>query len=335
VIKNPFATNTYLSFPMVNLGAFILFVLVLLVLASCKGGGGGSPTPPTPDPSPGPSRDAGPDMTVMPPDTQPPVVLPGGGSESFPPEFRTTSSPQEAGSDIRGIEVAGLGTTTALIIRNTLGSQYTVRAGTWYEPKDGGAQRMIVTRTTSVPSGQTARVSAACMQREKATPAHGLRFFSQFKTIRAGGVQTCQQRCLSRDSDIQECVWNCQRSQGDGSPGVGGSRGITFRITDACNDGYDINYRFFAYDASDDVVGAWPGGRLVYSTRRLEETHTHRLACTSDTVEICYGAQRESSSRDNSYWGVGLDGDEGCADCCNSCPSSGVINAGGRRLTCE
>ena len=314
-------------FPMVSksLGAFIFLVLVLL-LASCGGGGGGSPTSPTPDPSPGPSRVEVPDMTVMPPDPQPPVVLPGGGSENFPPEVRPTSSPQESGIDIRGIEVAGLGTTTALIIRNTLGSQYTVRAGTWYEPKDGRAQRMIVTRTTSVPSGQTARVSAACMQREKATPAQGLRFFSQFKTIRAG-VQTCQQRCLSRDSDIQNCVWNCQRSQG------GGSRGITFRITDACNDGYDINYRFFAYDASDDVVGAWPGGRLVYSARRLEETHTHRLACTSDTVKICYGAQRESSSRDNSYWGVGLDGDEGCADCCYSCPPSGVVDAG-RRLTC-
>ena len=316
-------------FPMVSksLGAFILLVLVLL-LASCGGGGSSTPTPtsPTPDPSPGPSRGEGPDMTVMPPEGRP-VVLPGGG---FPPEVRPTSSPQESGSDIRGIEVAGLGTTAALIIRNTLGSQYTVRAGTWYEPKDGGAQRMIVTRTTSVPSGQTARVSAACMQREKDIPAQGLRFFSQFKTIRAG-VQTCQQRCLSRDSDIQRCVWNCQGSQGGG---VGGSREITFRITDACNDGYDINYRFFANDASDDVVGGWPGGNLVYSTRRLGETHTHTLACPSNTVKICYGAQRESSSRDNSYWGVGLDGDEGCADCCISCPSSGVVT-GGRRLTCS
>lgn len=311
-------------FPMVikPLGAFILLVLVLL-LASC-GGGGGSPTSPTPDPSPGPSRVEGPDMTVRPPDTQPPRVLPGGGSENFPPEVRPTSSPQESGSDIRGIEVAGFGTTADLIIRNTLGSQYTVRAGTWYEPKDGGAQRMIVTRTTSVPSGQTARVSAACMQREKRIPAAGLRFFSQFKTIRAG-VQTCQQRCLSRDSGIQDCVWKCQEGE---------APGITFRITDACNDGYDINYRFFDYDASNNRVQTRPGGSHVYTTRRLGETYTHTLACPSNTVKICYGAQRERSSGDNSYWGLGLDGDESCADCCISCPSIGVVT-GGRRLTCS
>lgn len=140
----------------------------------------------------------------------------GGGSGTLPSELTPRAAPQESGSDIRGIEVAGLGNITALGIRNTLGSPYTVNVGTWYEPKDGNVQRMIVTRTTTIPSGQTRSVPVACMQQSKDAPYSGIRFFSQSKNIRSG-IQTCQQQCLT-GSDIQRCVWNCEGSAGSGTP---------------------------------------------------------------------------------------------------------------------
>ena len=139
----------------------------------------------------------------------------GNNGSTLPSELTPRAAPQESGSDIPGIEVAGLGSITALGIRNTLGSPYTVNVGTWYEPKDGNVQRMIVTRTTTIPSGQTRSVPVACMQQSKDPPYSGIRFFSQSKMIRSG-IQTCQQRCLT-GSDIQRCVWNCEGSGGSGT----------------------------------------------------------------------------------------------------------------------
>ena len=147
--------------------------------------------------------------------------VPGPGSTSGPPNpgffpspVRITSSPQAPGQDLPNVEVAGAGSTTALWVKNGGTGNLPIRAGTWYEPKDGNAQRMIVTESATVAAGQSVRVSAACMQRGKPVPPTGLRFFSAAKQI-SGQVQQCQARCLGGSSvqtSVQNCVWGCETS---------------------------------------------------------------------------------------------------------------------------
>ena len=291
-------------FPMVSkpLGAFILLVLVLL-LASCKGGGGGSPTS-SPPPDPG-----GGSMMVMPPG--PPV--PQGQPDLF-------------------IESASVSDNTLMpgqqfALRVTVRNRGNVQAAATTLHYKRDPVLPIISGHTTIGTDSVSSLSPSATSSESIS----LTAPSNTGTYYYGA-------CVDSVSGESITSNNCSGNQGvrvTVSSSGGGSPGITFRVTDACNDGYDINYRFFANNADSDVIGVWPESGRVYATRRVGETYTHTLACTSDTVKICYGAQRESSSRDNSYWGVGLDGDEGCADCCNSCPSSGVINAGGRRLTCE
>ena len=230
----------------------------------------------------------------------------------FPRPVPPRSQPQEVGTDLIGIEVAGAGTTSELIVSNNRGSAYTLHAGTWYEPKDGGAQRMIITRTTLIPSGRFVRVPAACMQMNKNPPANGLRFFSQFKTIRAG-VQACQRNCLSRDLDsVQSCVWGCESSSQRSV--------VVFLVEDACNDRYRVDYRFFEKDGTR-TTGIWPSRERIYYTPGFGRVgNTHRLSCTPGR-KVCYGAELGIT-----YWGVGIDGDRGCTTgCCVRCPTSDEV----------
>ena len=143
-------------------------------------------------------------------DRRTPTPLPSG----LPPVYNPRTAPQASGTDIPNIEISGLGTTRRFAVRNTGSTTAVIRAGTWYEPRDGSFQRMIVTRTTSVPPGQVVEVPIACMQERKRAPARGLRFFSSPKGI-TGPVQQCQQRCLSdigSSPSLQRCVWACERS---------------------------------------------------------------------------------------------------------------------------
>ena len=111
-------------------------------------------------------------------------------------------------------------------------------------------------------------------------------------------------------------------SSGGGSPVGGGSPGITFRVTDACNDGNRVDFRFFAIDSADDETGRWPGGNRVYYTEPYNNPTESHLACDSETFKICFGGRLESGGRIYSF-GSGIDGDRACSDCCTQCPSSG------------
>ena len=142
----------------------------------------------------------------------PPPSSPGTEPESFPSPAPLSAPPQASGQDLPNIEVAGAASTSELWVRNGGTGNLLIRAGTWYEPKDGSAQRMIVTASETVAAGQFARVSAACMQGSKATPRTGLRFFSAAKQI-SGPVQQCQARCLSGSGGVQSCVWGCEGTQ--------------------------------------------------------------------------------------------------------------------------
>ena len=112
----------------------------------------------------------------------------------------------------------------------------------------------------------------------------------------------------------------------------GGGGTLEWRITDECNDGRNIQYRFFE-DASDidRQSAAWPSWDRVYETRYYGETYTSRLDCTPG-YKVCLGAR---SPGRNSYWGVDIDAsEEGCAACCTTCPTSGTRTKGSR-LTCS
>ena len=141
---------------------------------------------------------------------------------------------------------------------------------------------------------------------------------------------------ISRDAHIRVYREACERiggtfqilHTGGNTGGNTGSRAsLVFKIQDACNDSYRIDYRFFQYEGSRQT-GSWPGGNRNYYTRTYGETLTHSLACTSGR-SVCFGGKTGPRS-----WGVGFDGDPGCTACCYTCPSSGTVTTRVHRLTC-
>ena len=100
--------------------------------------------------------------------------------------------------------------------------------------------------------------------------------------------------------------------------GTSSGSNIELSITDACNDGENIQFRFFGF-LSRRPVEVWPSGGLVYVTRGLNQKHTSQLSCTSGRL-VCYGGESRDTQR--YYWGAGIDGDEGCRSCCVTCRSN-------------
>ena len=113
-----------------------------------------------------------------------------------------------------------------------------------------------------------------------------------------------------------------------------------FRISDACNDGSAIQYRFFQYDRwrsgntvdGESASGVWPSSTRVYTTQGLGQTGEHRLNCTAGKG-VCFGGNRRNNPSAG-YWGAGIDGDKRCSRCCVRCPASGTATFSGGRLTC-
>ena len=285
----------------------VLLILIIFGLNSCGGGsGGGQPTP-----GPGSGGNNG-NMDIVPP--------PPPGSDLVIAANSVSDSTLTPGQQFT--------------LRVTVRNQGSVQAPATTLRYKSDPSLPIISSDTTVGTDSVSSLAPSTTSSESITltaPSTAGTYYYGACVDSVSGERNTDNNC-SGNEGVRVTV----SSSGGGSPGggSGGSRGINFRITDACNDGYDMNYRFFANDASSDVIGVWPEAGRVYVTRRLGETYTHTLACTSDTDKICYGAQRESSSGDNSYWGVGLDGDEGCSGCCYSCPSSGSVT-GGIRLTCS
>lgn len=138
---------------------------------------------------------------------------PGMRPVNFPPPVPPLDPPQASGSNIPNLFIAGVGTTMSLTALNNTGRAITISAGTYFEPTDGGVQRMIVTQSTRLIDGRVSSIPAACRQQNKRTPPNGLRFFSQSKRVGSSTVDVCQRNCLSESSsDIQSCVWGCETS---------------------------------------------------------------------------------------------------------------------------
>jgi len=98
---------------------------------------------------------------------------------------------------------------------------------------------------------------------------------------------------------------------------------LLFTLTDGCNDGYQINFRFFSQDR--DAI--WPGRKSHYNTERYNKSVWKKLNCVKGE-RICYGAQ--SGEKGERQWGVGLNGRNRCENCCYTCDGTSVK----RRLSC-
>ena len=113
----------------------------------------------------------------------------------------------------------------------------------------------------------------------------------------------------------------------------GASSGSDMELTvvDQCPDGEDIQYRFFEFvsRSSTRPAGVWPGGDRVYVTRGYSLRTTSRLRCTAGRL-VCYGGESRTTQR--IYWGIGIDGDKSCSQCCVTCRSG--VNTGWS-LTCS
>jgi hypothetical protein len=62
----------------------------------------------------------------------------------------------------------------------------------------------------------------------------------------------------------------------------------------------------------------WPAGNEVF-TLKDSQFHTMRLTCRPGE-KICYGAARSGNYA--KYWGVGIQGRNGCRSCCMECGGS-------------
>jgi hypothetical protein len=100
---------------------------------------------------------------------------------------------------------------------------------------------------------------------------------------------------------------------------------ITFNITDGCNNGISIDYKF--YDETNNLV--WPSATSYYYTSALNATYTSNLTCING-ANVCYGA-RTTVNGTTIYWGVDLDNSKSCTNCCISCTNGNTLS---RTLTC-
>ena len=109
-----------------------------------------------------------------------------------------------------------------------------------------------------------------------------------------------------------------------------GARGIIARGSNGCSN--NVNMRFFQYvsRASSAPSGQWPSGNNVYVINP-GSTHQQTLACTPGRL-VCYGGTDPNNP--GSRWGVGIDGDQSCTDCCKTCPSTGNSTLSFGRLEC-
>ena len=109
-----------------------------------------------------------------------------------------------------------------------------------------------------------------------------------------------------------------------------GSGTVRFEISDGCNDGYGVEYRFFQYPYSGAApTGVWPREYTEY----YNKTYLSSLSCTAGHL-VCFGG-RTGNARS---WGVGFEGDQSCVGkkaCCLTCPSGNATSSMSKQLTCK
>ena len=97
---------------------------------------------------------------------------------------------------------------------------------------------------------------------------------------------------------------------------------MTLTIADHCSDGLGMHFRMFdrdnnlIYPNSSQVFVIGPGG-----------SSTQTINCDPG-ARICYGAV--TNPPNGSHWGIGIDGNFGCDNCCFTCNGQSVS----RNLRC-
>lgn len=86
---------------------------------------------------------------------------------------------------------------------------------------------------------------------------------------------------------------------------------LRWQLNDACPDNFGLVARFF--DKTDE--GLWPDSTHVY-VAESGGSIARPLSCKTGN-KICYGAEPDGDP--TRYWGVGIDGDQGCEGCCTTC----------------
>ena len=281
----------------VRLGAFVLFSLALFHLASCGGGSDSHQPPPmviTPPP------------TSPPPLTRPPDLVIA--SNSVSDDTLTTGQRFTLFVTVRNQGTSGADTTTLRYKRATylpiiksdsdVGTDSVRSLG----PSESSNESIILT----APLTAGIYHYGACVDS-------------------VSGESNTENNC-SGDGGVRVTVRSVSLP-----PPTGTTSLLRFRISDGCNDGYDMDYRFFEI-TGNRKTGVWPVDNLVWTTRSLGTVHTHTLSCKVGT-NVCFGARRRKSNP-ISYWGIGIDGNQSCSDCCYSCPSSGQVTTNVENLIC-
>lgn len=319
---------------LVRVGAFILFGLSFLSVAGC-GGGGGDSRPPSTRP---PTIPITPPPPTTPPPTTPPGTLPGGHTNRTHPPLRQCNDTvliNEAG----GVVLPSIDTVQIPSGPGTLRMQWEA-----YDIPDRFVLEVdgriaIDTQYVGNPSSHT------ISEIDQSLSANGLPISTQTAVISPGsGMQDVVKTSAGTSAVVSvyaplpgtawrvRLTWICGSGSTTGPPpGPGQPSVLAFTVEDGCNDGRDIQYRFFEQRNGSLTGHRWPGGGRVYVTPRLGESVTSRLQCDAGTY-VCFGAQPRGDS--STYWGAGIDGDQGCTDCCYSCPVSGERSEGSR-LTCR
>jgi hypothetical protein len=97
---------------------------------------------------------------------------------------------------------------------------------------------------------------------------------------------------------------------------------MEWSLSDGCNDGLGIGVRLF--DRTNNLV--WPNASQYWRTG-AGGTINVPISCERG-ARICYGAATDPQT--TRYWGIGLDGRQGCDDCCYTCDDYRVS----RNLVC-
>lgn len=89
---------------------------------------------------------------------------------------------------------------------------------------------------------------------------------------------------------------------------------LTFQFRS--NHQYSVAIEFTSQDRNHQ----WPGNGKAYKIADYK-VHSYKLSCQNGET-ICYGAWLEGDS--TQYWGVGMDNENYCTDCCYVCDGSRV-----------
>ncbi len=94
-------------------------------------------------------------------------------------------------------------------------------------------------------------------------------------------------------------------------------------LTDACDDGLGLQAALF--DTTNGLV--YPSRDRVYTTSPGGDISVF-IDCERGS-QVCYGAETDPAT--DLFWGLGIDGNEGCDDCCDLCDDIDV----GFTLSCN